>query len=362
MTGESDPLLSPQETEALLEAMRAGSLPAAGDAQAPQGPVDAADLSDPERILRRAQPRVDRRLPSLVVPLRRAFMRHAESGVEVTEMPSELQPWSVVVDALEEGTAVVRVRTTTGGEGLLTVAAPLAAFVVERRLGAPLVEPAPGEEPGASSSIEPGGGFSQIDRRVLRPFARDMLLELGRAFEAGHGSLLFDGFVEHPGELPALGRYEPVLRIPVRLAPTGMAHEELALSLSAAAVLGLEPPAPKRPASPPRRQPAGVRSRLRTVLMEAEVEVAAVLGSIPTTVEQLLSWRAGDVLRLDTVAGDAVPLTVEGEEVGRGEPTVRAGNLAVRLTACPNHVSAAGSRGPVGKPSEENDERVAAAE
>ncbi len=365
MSVEGEALLSPQETEALLDAMRAGN--ALGEAGSVGASVaaDGVELGDPERVIRRAQTSVDRRIPALALPLRRVFMRHSESGVEVTEMPSEIQPWSVVLGALDEGMAVARVRTAGGGEGLLTCSAPLVSFIVERRMGAPLPESRPGEETVASGAqVEGGAGLSWVDRRVLRPFLVDVSVELAAAFHRGRGSLHFDGFVEHPGELPTLDRYEPVLRIPVRFAPSGMAHEELALSLPAAAVLELEPPGASVVRARRRLAPtAEGGAPMRAALHGAEVEVAVVLGRMAGTIGEVLSWCRGEVLRLDSVAGRPLGVEVEGVAILEGEPTVVAGNLAVRLVRGGARAAGEGGASSPGKWSGEvEDERIEAAE
>ncbi len=364
MDHEGDALLSQQETEALLDAMRAGAVPDGGGAMGVAAAADGVELGDPERVLRRVQAVVDRRIPSLPLPLRRAFMRHTESGVTVTEMPSEIQPWSVVLGALEDGMAVVRVLTRGGGEGLLTCSAALVSFVVERRMGAPLPEPRAGEESGgAASGLEAGSGLSWVDRRVLRPFVVDMVAELATVFHRGRGWLRFGGFVDHPGQLPGLDRYEPVLRIPVRFAPSGMAHEEMALSLSAAAVLELEPPG-----VPARRPAAHVRkgmertSPMRATLLEAEVEVGVILGEMQSSVQEVLSWCQGDVLRLDAVAGRPLRVLAEGVGLLLGEPTVVAGNLAVRVVESIDPTNDGGHIASQPRRGEVEDERIAAAQ
>ncbi|MEW6751980.1 MAG: FliM/FliN family flagellar motor C-terminal domain-containing protein [Candidatus Latescibacterota bacterium] len=76
------------------------------------------------------------------------------------------------------------------------------------------------------------------------------------------------------------------------------------------------------------------RARLRH-LAEVEVEAVAELGRLRLGLRQLRRLRPGDVLVLDTLAGEAAALRVNGAALAEGEVVVwdnSVGSTGLRLT------------------------------
>lgn len=100
------------------------------------------------------------------------------------------------------------------------------------------------------------------------------------------------------------------------------------------------------PASFPSLQPGPVVPKDNPtlgVLANVELDVSVSLGHTRKSIREILSLGPGSVLELDTQAGEAVDIEVNGRVVARGEVVVVGENYGVRITEL---VSPAG--GPTG--------------
>lgn len=81
------------------------------------------------------------------------------------------------------------------------------------------------------------------------------------------------------------------------------------------------------------RQPLDVEVRAGALeaLLQVPLEVQVVLGSAHPTLAELAQLRPGDVVVLDTVAGDPVVLEVAGVPFARAEIVIYEDQYAVRI-------------------------------
>lgn len=92
---------------------------------------------------------------------------------------------------------------------------------------------------------------------------------------------------------------------------------------------------PAAPASFPSLRPTPVQMKENPalgVLANVELDVSVSLGHTRRSIREILSLGAGSVLELDTLAGEAVEIEVNGRVVARGEVVVVGENYGVRIT------------------------------
>lgn len=306
-----EPLLSTEETSALLDAMQEGAV---------EGPeAQDTELGSPEGPLRDAMGRADALLPTLAEAARHQLLRQTSLGVKAELLPSEIVPRDLFAGSLAPGALVYGLRVRGHFYGLLVLDPALARWILDRCMGAP-------PEDGAAAPAE--AAFSPLDRRILRPFPRAVADVLGRAFlEEAEVELEEDG-ASADGDDGA--GFEPMLRLGLRFTVGTTAAGEAAIALTAAAVGGSHAPQDDR-----RGAVQDARTQVAVRLAGAEVELVALLGETPSTVRALLGLKAGDVIRLDRTPEDPVVLRVEDVTVGQGLPIVHHGNLAIEVTEGP---------------------------
>jgi len=312
------PLLSNEETSALLDAMRASE---------PEGPsVEAADLVSPEPRLRSVLGILD----AATVPVARrtatVLMRQTSCATVVEAQPAEISPFRVVTTSIVPGTAVVVLRTTDGALGLLTFGPALVSFLLDRQMGAPLML-------GAAAGDEPPPvrvRLSHLDRRVLQPAIEALVEAIAEELGGNPKALRIEKITADPLEVPELPQMEPMMRVSLRCAPAAFPSDDVVLALSPPAVTALvgHPEADDQEAHATPEE----RFSMARLLGRTTVEVGVVLGEALSSIAEVLALEIGDIVRLDGVPGVASELRVEGVRVLSGEPVVAHGNIAVRIS------------------------------
>jgi flagellar motor switch protein FliM len=308
----NEPLLSLEETNALLDAMRSGSTSSS---------VEALDLTSAERPLRDALATADSCARALAEAIDKLMLRTSGCSCSTEELPAEIIPYKVVRSAIPQGSAIVPFRASDGSLGVMTIGAQLVSFILDRRMGAPLGKDMPNE---ARASL------SQLDRRLLEPFAH-AVVELfakhwcddAKAFPAGP-------VLSQAADLPMLPQFEPLLQVVFRVTPTGVAGDQLMLALSSGVVSRAK--SATRPVEVHSAPNAADRTRMETALRAADIDAVAILGQLHATVRELLALRAGDVLRLESTPEEPLEVRVGDKPVCLGMPVVRRGNLAVQVS------------------------------
>jgi flagellar motor switch protein FliM len=128
-----------------------------------------------------------------------------------------------------------------------------------------------------------------------------------------------------------LPQFEPLLQVVFRVAPTGMAGDQIVIAMSSGIVSRAKSSTHvKAPVAAPTEHD---RSRMTEAIGGTEVEAIAVLGSYVTTVREVLELRAGDIVRLGTTPDEPLEIRVGDRSVFAGAPIVHHGNLAVQIQA-----------------------------
>lgn len=309
-----EPLLSAEETDALLDAMKASGQ---GDREA-----ITLDLSSPEARLRRHLTSADRAADAWRESLVRTFLRHTGLLPSLDVASVDVMAPDLFFGRIEPGTCLLRAQVESSGMLAVIADSSLTSFALDRRLGAPL---ATTQDPERTA---PRLLLSAVERRVMRPFFDD-LVALPALRPRGE-------LVVEVGGTTASQRMDPLLVVDLRV-DLGLGPAPLVYAFDLAASRRAFPEE-----TPPPSREASVRERaaLGTRLREAEVEVAAVLGETASSVSALLALEKGHILRLDTPASSNVELRVEGVPTLLGRPCIEHGNFAVRITgALPTRTS-----------------------
>ncbi|MDD9946768.1 MAG: FliM/FliN family flagellar motor switch protein [Myxococcales bacterium] len=312
-TENNEPLLSLEETNALLEAMRSG---AEGSAE-----VEGADLASPERPLRSALDRADASARAMAHAIDKLMIRWTGCSTSSEEQPAEIMPYKVIRGSIAQASGVTTLRSNDGSMGLLVLSPALVAFLLDRRMGAPL----------GSGNSEARIELSPLDRRLLKPMMDSLAEILGQhwcddpmAFTAG------DVYAD-AADVPMMAQFEPMLQIGLRVAAPGLPGDELAFALSVGAVRAS---IPKKHTVGPSASAAD-RRRMLECVRDSRVRCTAVLGQTNSTVGHLLVLQAGDLLRLDGAPDQAIDVRVGDATVLAGKPVLQHGNLAVQVSQVP---------------------------
>ena len=315
MTEGNEPLLSPEETSALLDAMRSGS---------DLSTVEPLDLTSAERPLRDALGTADTVARAIAEALDKLVLRATGAPSSTEELPAEITPYKVVRSAIPQGAAIVPFRAADGSLGVMTLGPSLVSFVLDRRMGAPMTNMQP----------EPRASLSLLDRRLIEPFAVSVVelfskhwCDDAKAFPPG-------SVIAQPADLPMLPQFEPLLQIVFRVAPTGMSGDQIVIAMSSGIVSRAKSSshAVKQVSAPTEYD----RSRMTQAIGGTEVEVIAMLGDYTTTVREVLGLRTGDIVRLSTTPDEPLEIRVGDRSMFLGSPIVHHGNLAVQIQALPS--------------------------
>lgn len=308
--GTNEPLLSDEETSALLDAMRDEET--RGDSKA-----RPTDLGSPEGPMREALAKADDAAIQLAATAKTQLLLQTARGVDVEILPAEVVPRDVHLSSIDARGVVYGLRFRDTPQGLLVIDSKLAKYILERSMGAPEEE-----------ESAPASAFSDLDRRILGPFPQAFVAKLGETFLEGRELEL--GPREESDDAGV--RFEPMLRLGLRFSSGGVRQGELLVALNAHAVGASSHEARVAREAEAKLDAKNARDRLREQLAGVEIDLKAVLGHAPSSVRTLLSLHAGDVFRLDGSPGDPIALCVDDVVIARGNPVVHKGDLAVEVT------------------------------
>lgn len=303
--GGAEPLLSAEESEALLQAIRSASF---GEETAQRTELGAAD-APMRRALRTADVQVD----ALVLALEDTLIRSGMAVAEIVKRPSAVTPYEALTQELAPTAATWEVVSGPLAPGalplaLIAIGPALTSALLERRLGAP-------EMPAGMARPGPQRPPSALERRVLEPTAKELANAVLPAFVGTDIACRLAP--RRSSDADANSRFAPCLRIGAAVTLRDGASSEVLIALFA-------------PAFTPRPVP-GKDVEMRAALADVEVEIIAFLGRAKSTVRGLLALEVGSVIRLDGAPDRPVELRVDGVPVLRGMPMVQDGNLAIEV-------------------------------
>jgi flagellar motor switch protein FliM len=306
-----EPLLSTDETEALLQAMRSGG--------GPSNSAKEIELGSSDQRLRKALGKADDVARDWALEVRKILRRTLGVSASVRESNSDVVPYSVVAQSLAPGSGICVLRTNDGATCFLVLGVGLTSFVINRRLGGAAVK--------QEGAVDDSRTFlSAVDRRIVRPFCEEVASAFSERWAADL-SLSVAELLARPVDMPRLGQFEPMLRVSLSVSFGADSSEELSVVLCGDAMrthAGADAPLPDpvRPVD---------RTRMVARLALAELELVAVLGRANSTVRKVLSLNVGDVIRLEEAPTEALEIHVEGQKKMLGAPVISHGNVAVEI-------------------------------
>lgn len=316
MSENHEPLLSPEETSALLDAMRSG-----GDSSQ----VELLDLTSAERPLRDALGTADACARAIAEAIDKLMLRTTGSPSSTEELPAEITPYKVVRSAIPHGSAIIPFYAADGSLGVMTLGPLLVSFVLDRRMGAPMSK---------DMLAEPRTSLSLLDRRLIEPFAVSVVELFSKHWCDDPKAFPPGPVITLPADLPMLPQFEPLLQVVFRVAPTGLAGDQIVLALSNGIVSRAKSSSHLKDklAAPTELD----HQRMTEAIGGTEVEAIAILGQYSATVREVLSLRDGDIIRLSTTPEEPLEIRVGERAVFLGAPIVHHGNLAVQIQAVDN--------------------------
>jgi flagellar motor switch protein FliM len=308
-----EPLLSTDETEALLQAMRSSG---GADNSAKE-----VELGSPDQRLRKTLGKADDVARVWAAEVRKILRRMLGVSASVRESNADVVPYSVVAQSLAPGSAICALKSQDGANCFMVLGTGLTNFVINRRLGGAAVK-----QEGAVDDVR--NFLSAVDRRIVRPFCEEVLASFCATWGVADLTLAIAEVLARPIDMPRLGQFEPMLRISLQVSFGVDENQELSLVLSGDAIRSQ----PQAEASLPDPVRPADRNRMVARLALAELELVAVLGQTASTVRKVLSLNVGDVIRLEEAPSAPLQVYVEGKKKMLGSPVVSHGNVAVEIT------------------------------
>jgi flagellar motor switch protein FliM len=307
------PLLSAEETSALLDVMRSGA--------SPQHQVQSVDLGSPERFLRNALLLSDQCARSVAKEFVKLTIRYSGYQLQAEDLPSEIVPYKMVAATFSRGSIAALFMTRENGFALVILGQSVVSFLLDRRLGAPLNVEQPGPTPPRSS-------MSSLELRVIEPFAVAIAEAFFKRWCDNPKIARLERIISDTEALPVIAEFEPLLQVRLRIPSPYCAGDNVIIALSSAAVR--ETFKREAHAAPIDVNPAD-RARLVTLLKEVMIKTVAILGETQSTVGVVLSLKAGDIIRLDNAPAQPINLCVRGTLVAKGIPVVQYGNVGIQV-------------------------------
>jgi flagellar motor switch protein FliM len=317
-------LLSKAEVDALLNGVDVVAI-GAGEATVGLRKVSAIDLAGRERSIRGRWLGLELVVDRFVRGLRATLggLLGRVPGVAIEGL--ELVRFGEVRAHLPQPVSLQLFRMSPlRGLGLVAMSPALVGLVLEVSLGGD----AGRRTPLANRELSP------IELRVLERLGRRVLDDLGEACDpiaAVEFSLLRSE--QNPMLAAIAGEQDLVLRLDVRIAHEDGEPAALTLCLPNAALDPIRHVLATAPGSE-REAPATAWSeRLRALLDDMDLEIAAELGRARLRMSEVLALRVGDVIALGAGREGPVVVRVEGRPVFLGAPGVAGSSNAVRITS-----------------------------
>ncbi len=310
-------VLSPEESRALMDALREG-----------EGPREAAvveiDLAGGERPLRAAQPVIEKLGTQLASSLRRTLATTYRLSCEVLAEPGEIISFGELRHRLEPDTIVGRLEAVpTGAPVMMFLGPTFVSAVVDFGFGGS------GEMSSSLGGREPTALERNLLRRLCVLIAADATQTWKRDAAIDLQFLHLEGRNDLPG---AISDGTALLLVPFRLT-FDTRQDEIVLALTAGSVDTLARIPVREVSGDPVKLDQGVRRRIKGW----PLWVSAELGRCTVTINELLGLSRGSVLRLDSSAHEPVEILINGVPKMLGRPVISHGSLAAQVERWLDH-------------------------
>ena len=315
----SEQILSQEEVGALLSAMDKGEVDLEKD-EKPVPLVEEYDLTSQRIMLRDQFGALEEVYDRFKTLLRNSLSSSLQKPIELELVSSEMATFGQFLKAFSNPTSFNLFNMEPlVGNALLTIEPKLVFSLIDCMLG------------GDGKPLEQIREFTQIEQRMIRKVAEEILRTLEQAWECVHSLKCSLKKVEtKPGFIHAFAPNESV-QVVVFSISGGEFSGKFFLCMSC---LMLESIKDKISASYLRDAEfeSTWSTQLIGLLRNTEVEIAAELGKTNAhTVRDLMKFQSGDIIKLNKGPHDTITVTVEAVSKYMGFPGILKGNRAVQV-------------------------------
>ncbi|MBI5494575.1 MAG: FliM/FliN family flagellar motor switch protein [Deltaproteobacteria bacterium] len=317
------PTLTPNEMDALLQAMREGQLDAPGS-DPPTREVHPYDLTSSDRVIRGQLPTLDSINDHIASQVAVGLAGRLRAPVDVTTQPARLMKFADFHSQVgPPATFVVLGLGSVSGQAVLVVPEELTRALLAAALGdrQARIDDTPSQT---------RHDLTGVERSVFSRILGVICDAVGRAWAP---VLPVRPQVLRLETDPRLAVVAPpsdvaiVTGLDVKLGEGG-GTARLTLSIPFASVETVK----KQLSASPRSSSVTdgrYAEHLRELIMELPMELCGVLGRARMSLKDFLAVGQGQVITLDTAEARPLPLLVQGVHKFRGRPQVVAGGLAL---------------------------------
>ncbi|MDY6949924.1 MAG: flagellar motor switch protein FliM [Thermodesulfobacteriota bacterium] len=318
----SDQILTQEEVGALLSAMNKGEVDLEADKnRRPEPTVESYDLTSQRIMLRDQFGALDEVYDRFKTSLKKSLSSSLNTSIDIDLLSSDLTKFGQFLKPFGNPTSFnVFTMEPLIGTALLTIRPGLAFSVIDCMLG------------GTGKSLDQVRDFTQLEQRMINKFTQNILTDFQQSWQCICSLTCSLKRTEtKPDFLHLFDPNDSV--IVVSFSITGNEFlENFYLSMSP---LMLEPI--KEHISSRYQKDGEAESswcdQLQELLTRPEVKLSAILGKTTAhTVGDLLNFKSGDVIRLNTGPQDTVTVTVQDIPKYIGFPGALKGNRAVQIT------------------------------
>jgi flagellar motor switch protein FliM len=317
-------ILSPEEVNALLKGVADGEIGAGGAGSPPRG-VRMVDLTSQERNLRGRLPGLELVLDRFVRALRPSLGAFFGRIPDVTVNALEVVKLGRLTERLTRPMSLQLFRMLPlRGHGMVVLREPLVGTLLQVFFGGSLARKAPVAD----------RELSAIEQRALERFGTRVLADLREAWRPiAELDLALLRSETNPAFASIAGPQDLIVQLDLRVVAAGAEEATLSICIPNASLEPLRTRLQATPGEANEPPAAAWGERLRTVLADAELEVAAELGTRRMSVREVVALAPGDVIPLGTGREGPVVVRVEGRPRFVGAPGMSGGSNAVRVTA-----------------------------
>ncbi len=316
-------VLSQGEVDALLRGVGEGDVETETDQPEEVSGVVPYDLTSQEKIIRGRLPTLDIINQMFSRLFRSSFSSLMRKNVDVSIVSTDTVKFGEFLRSLPVPSSLHIFRMEPfRGHGLLVVESKLVFSVVDNFFGGS----------GTTEAKITGRDFSTIEIRMIKNVVLNALEDLEKAWKPVHPVTTTYVRSEVNPQFAAIVPPTDIVLVQLFDIELETISGTLTICLPFAAI---EPILPKLKAQFQSEEmeidQVWVR-RLRSELMQAEVEAVAELGKTEITPDKLLQFKVGDTLMLGCDVTDPLMIKVEGIPKYRGFPGVSRGSKAVQIS------------------------------
>jgi flagellar motor switch protein FliM len=315
----ADQILSQEEIDALLSAMDSGEVDVEEE-KPRKAKIKSYDLTTQGSMLRDQFDALDEIYDKFISLLNNTLQNTMQRAFEVKIASKEVVKFGDFLQAFSNPTGfTIYNMEPLIGSALLAIEPNLVFSLIDCMFG------------GNGRPLEKIREFTQIEHRMVKRFAGDVLSELEKAWEVAYPVQIHMKKMESKPEFVNLVNPSDLLIIVV----FSISNPEFTGNIHIATpYLMLEPIKDKLTSSYLREKDMAhsFRHQLHALLRDTDVQIVAELGRKPCSMRNIMELEVDDVIRLGTGPQDAVLLNVETIPKYMGMPGVVKGNRAVQVT------------------------------